>query len=240
MPQNNVRVSVPPWTRWVKLLTIAHVVLYIVWLALGRWQAWPLGAMETVLLPESMWAGHVWQLYTYSWAQAEPQTLLFAALALWMFGGDLEARWGARRFLTFYFVVIALGAFLLSLLALGVPTLAKLPVIGLGGFVLGVIVAWGLTYPDREILFMFVLPLKGRHVMLLALGVDALYAFATTPLTFVIHAFCAMVAATLVALWRRYGGLFASLRMTWTRMVAKRRRRHLRALDDGPGGPTFH
>ena len=240
MPQTNVRMSVPPWTRWVKILTIAHVVLYILWLAFGRWQAAPVLAEEIVLLPKSLWDGHVWQLYTYTFAQMEPQTLLFAGLALWMFGGDLESRWGSRRFLTFYFTVIAIGALLLCVLALGVPALFGLPVVGLGGFVLGVIVAWGLTYPDREILFMFVLPLKGRHVMLLALGVDALYAFATTPMVFVIHAFCAVVAASLVALWRRYGGLFASVRMLWARLQAKRRRRHLRAVKDEPRGPTFH
>ena len=86
MPQTNVRMSVPPWTRWVKILTIAHVVLYILWLAFGRWQAAPVLADELVLLPKSLWDGHVWQLYTYTFAQMEPQTLLFAGLALWMFG----------------------------------------------------------------------------------------------------------------------------------------------------------
>jgi membrane associated rhomboid family serine protease len=224
--------SLPPWTRWVKILTIAHVVLYIVWLSLGRWGAAPSVAEEMVLVPGSVLEGHAWQLVSYI-VPTTPMGIFLFGVLLWMFGGELERRWGARRFLTFYFGVTIAAAGLLSLLALVLAPLRAIPVFGTDALLLALVIAWGIIYAERQILFMFVLPLKGRTVVLLSLGVTALYAFASQPMAFVIHAFTALCAATIVIVWRRYGGVLISIRMYFARVRARRARSHLRSVDDG-------
>lgn len=224
--------AVPPWTRWVKRLTIAHAVGYVLWLILGRWGASPVVATEMVLVPQQVLDGHLWQLVGYILPLESPLSLFFNALMLWMFGGELESRWGGRRFLTFYFGVAIGGSALLTLLALALPAVGALPVIGPGGLMLGLLVAWGIIYAERQISFFGLIPLKGKHLLLLSLAIDALTAFASQPMAFLIHAFAAMVAALLVVFWRRYGGVFSSLRMAVMRFKARRARRHLRAVDD--------
>ena len=185
-----------------------------------------------MLFPAEVQSGHLWQLVTYIFPLESPLALFFNALMLWMFGGELEARWGARRFLTFYFGVALGAAGCVVALAYAVPALAGLPIVGPGGLMLALLVAWGMIYAERRMNLWGLLPLKGKHLLLLSLAVTAVTAFATQPMTFVIHAFAAMIAAALVTYWRRHGGLFSTLRMALLRFKTKRARRHLRPVDD--------
>ena len=59
--------------------------------------------------------GWLWQIVTYLFLHAPnaPTHILFNMLALWMFGVDLERRWGTQAFTRYYFVT-GIGAGVVS------------------------------------------------------------------------------------------------------------------------------
>jgi len=82
--------------------------------------------------------------------------------ALWMFGAEIEQRMGSRMFTIFYFFC-GVGAGLLTCLfwpSWGVPT------IGASGAIFGVMIAFGLYFPDRIILLFFVIPIRAIYFVI--------------------------------------------------------------------------
>jgi membrane associated rhomboid family serine protease len=127
------------------------------------------------LVAHSFW---VWQLATYMFMHAGIFHLLFNMLALWMFGTDLERRWGTRFFLKFYFVT-GIGAGLLTVLFSLLPfavaeRLQHSVVVGASGAIFGLLMAYALYFPDRQILLV-VFPVPVRTAVAI-LGAIALYA----------------------------------------------------------------
>src|SRR5262245_46257062 len=68
--------------------------------------------LHPVFVVRTFW---IWQIATYMFLHGGIFHLLFNMLALWMFGTELERRWGTRYFLKFYFVT-GVGAGLLTVL----------------------------------------------------------------------------------------------------------------------------
>ncbi len=111
---------------------------------------------------------YVWQLATYLFVHSPTQIthILFNMLAVWMFGVDLERRWGTRAFVKYYFIT-GIGAglcmVLVSLLPFASTRLTYDTVtIGASGAVYGLLIAWGMLFPSREILFMLIFPIPAR------------------------------------------------------------------------------
>jgi membrane associated rhomboid family serine protease len=44
--------------------------------------------------------------------------------------------------------------------------------IGASGAIFGVMLAYGMTFPDRQILFWFIFPMKAKHFVLLLAGIE--------------------------------------------------------------------
>jgi membrane associated rhomboid family serine protease len=107
----------------------------------------------------------VWQLITYQFMHGGFSHILFNMLALWMFGMEVENMWGSKKFLTFYLVCgIVAGIFQLVL-----PALFNEPqgyTIGASGAIMGVMVAFGMLFPDRYIYIYFLLPLKAKYFVI--------------------------------------------------------------------------
>jgi membrane associated rhomboid family serine protease len=80
-------------------------------------------------------------------------------LALWMFGCDLERRWGSAFFLKYYFVS-AVGGGILNTLVM--PN-QMAPSIGASGGIYGILLAYGLIYPNQIVYFYFLFPIKMKH-----------------------------------------------------------------------------
>ena len=106
---------------------------------------------------------HVWQLLTYQFLHGGMFHLLFNMLALFMFGADLEQQWGRSAFLR-YFLVCGVGAGLTHWLAAMNSTI---PVVGASGAIFGVLLAFGMLFPDRQILLWFVIPIPARYLVIL-------------------------------------------------------------------------
>ena len=108
----------------------------------------------------------VWQLATYMFLHAGPFHLIFNMLMLWMFGTELERVWGTRFFLKFYFVT-GIGAAVLTILASLLPfgpvrVLYNSNIIGASGAIYGVLLAYALYFPDRQIYYMMLFPIPAR------------------------------------------------------------------------------
>ena len=125
------------------------------------------------LFPAAVWeSGHLWQIFTYMWLHGGLMHLAFNMLGLWMFGAEVAAHWGTKRFLTYY-LVCGIGA---GLVIATVPaflhamdpgsTSYLYPTIGASGAVYGVLLAHSLLWPNRTIMLLFPpIPLKAIYLI---------------------------------------------------------------------------
>jgi membrane associated rhomboid family serine protease len=135
---------------------------------------WSLG-----LVPSAVSGGfQVWRLATYMFLHGGVFHLLFNMLVLWMFGTELERIWGRRYFLKFY-LVTGIGAGILtvlfSMLPIGVAEEISLSVvIGASGAIYGLLLAYALYFPDRQILFALLFPIPAKYFVMI-IGAISLY-----------------------------------------------------------------
>jgi membrane associated rhomboid family serine protease len=116
----------------------------------------------------------LWQPVTYLFVHSSTQFshILFNMLAVWMFGVDLERRWGTREFVKYYFIT-GVGAGVSTILVSLLPfqamhdTFDRGVTFGASGAVYGLLMAWGLLFPHRQILFMLIFPLQARVYVLI-------------------------------------------------------------------------
>ncbi len=115
---------------------------------------------------------YVWQLVTYLFLHGDDfGHVLVNMLMLWMFGCELEKTWGPNRFLRYYFLT-GIGA--------GILTCFFSPLsltIGASGAIFGVMLAYGMTFPDREILFWFIFPMKAKYFVLLLGAIEFMFSY---------------------------------------------------------------
>ncbi len=102
-----------------------------------------------------------WQLVSYGFLHGGLAHLFFNMFALYMFGLPIERAWGTRRFLIFYFVCMV-GAGLVQLLVTAL-TGAIYPTIGASGAVFGLLLAYGMMFPNSTILLLIPpVPIKAK------------------------------------------------------------------------------
>ncbi len=104
----------------------------------------------------------IWQPFTYLFLHDGYFHILFNLFALWMFGSDLERLWGGPKFL-FYFFLTGVGAAVFDVL---VQPSSPVPIIGNSGAIFGILLAFGLIWPDRPIFLWFVVPIKAKWFVL--------------------------------------------------------------------------
>src|SRR5690606_12189968 len=106
---------------------------------------------------------YLWQLATYMFLHGGFMHILFNMFALWMFGGELERTWGTRPFVRFY-LVCGIGAGITTVLA--TPG-SVIPTIGASGAVYGILLAYGILFPDRIIYLYMILPIKAKYFVMI-------------------------------------------------------------------------
>ncbi len=167
----------PPVTpQVVKTLMIANCAV------LAAQFMFPLVGQLGVVSPASVWQGlQLWRPFTYMWLHAGPMHLIFNMFALWMFGSTLALAWGEQRFLRYY-LTCGIGAGFLIATVPYIPVLAGwtsvtpslgIPTLGASGAVMGVLLAYSFTWPDRTIQLLFPpVPLKAIWLIPLLLFFD--------------------------------------------------------------------
>lgn len=132
------------------------------------------------------------QLVTYMFMHGNFAHLFFNMFALWMFGNTLENIWGANRFLLFYFIC-GIGAGLVQELVQYIQFVTTLEgyetvritanmddylnmmtTVGASGAVYGILLAFGMMFPNSTLYIYFAIPIKAKWFVLLY-GIIELY-----------------------------------------------------------------
>ena len=146
-------------TPVVRILLILNGLVFVAQIVAARplmlWLAlWPIGLFGP---EDGAFPFQPWQILTYAFLHGGIAHLALNMYALWMFGTRLEYRWGSRAFLAFYLACVA-GAALTQLLESEIALArggAAYPVLGASGGVFGVLLAFGLTYPEVRLMLLF-------------------------------------------------------------------------------------
>jgi membrane associated rhomboid family serine protease len=111
---------------------------------------WPLGSVDS---PSSA-PFQPWQVVTYAFLHGNWAHLFFNMLALYMFGFEIERLFGSARFALYYFACV-LGASVTQLIVLQLLGGPAVPTVGASGGVFGILLAFGMTFPQRRIMLLF-------------------------------------------------------------------------------------
>ena len=166
-----------PLSPTLKILIGTNVVMFLAqFVAPGL--TWTFGLMPSAVTSQFK----IWQLGTYMFLHAGVFHVLFNMLALWMFGTELERTWGTRYFVKFY-LLTGIGAaaltVLFSLLPFDVASgLRYSIVIGASGSIYGLLLAYGLYFPDRPIYMYLVFPIPAKYFVMI-IGAIAFYSSLT-------------------------------------------------------------
>ncbi len=105
-----------------------------------------------------------WQLITYQFLHGGFGHIFFNMFALWMFGMEIENSWGSKKFL-YYYLLCGIGAGLSHLFISPLLGGGNAPTIGASGAIYGVLIAFGLIYPNRYIFLYFFIPVKAKYLI---------------------------------------------------------------------------
>jgi len=104
----------------------------------------------------------LWQPFTYMFFHAPYYSsvgishILLNMLGLWVFGRELEQAWGKNKFLKYYFLT-GIGSGLITYLF---QINSDNPVIGASGAVYGILLAYGISFPNRMLYIWGLIPVR--------------------------------------------------------------------------------
>lgn len=149
-------------TPAVKGLVIANLVVYVLqFLSNGLVKEYGVFSSS-----DAIYGFQIWRFFTYMFLHAGFGHIGFNMLGLWMFGSQVEAVWGSRSFLVYYFVCGLGGAVLYSLFNLtGLG--ATHTMLGASGALYGILLAYGMMFPNNIIMVMMIFPMKAKFAVAL-------------------------------------------------------------------------
>lgn len=98
----------------------------------------------------------LYQPFTYMFLHGGFGHIFFNMFALWMFGTEIERTWGTRTFGKFYMLAGLAGAALTMIVYPG----QTVPIVGASGAIYGVLIAYWLMFPDRQLYLYFLFPIR--------------------------------------------------------------------------------
>lgn len=157
---------VPSTTPVVRWLLIANIGIFILQMAFLDRYVHLLGLVPADFLGR----GYLWQVVTYMFLHGSFLHILFNMLFLWMMGSEVERYWGSREFLKYY-LITGCGAGLVNVI---VQPGLTIPTIGASGAIFGLIIAFAMAFPEREVLLYFFIRMKAKHFAVLVGGLEIL------------------------------------------------------------------
>ncbi len=145
-------------TPWVKRLILANTVFFLVTMTGVIPLSW---AFEFLGFKSSLSKTLMepWTIVTYMFVHADFFHLFFNMLFLFFFGVPLEERWGGREFIKYY-VICGLGGALFTVLFGGGT------IVGASGAIYGILLAYALNWPDAQIWFWGIFPIKAKYLVM--------------------------------------------------------------------------
>ena len=170
-----------------------------------------------------------WQPVTYMFMHGNFGHLFFNMFALWMFGAAVENYWGVKKFLIYYFVAGIGGALVYELWQYidfnyimhvqdysGVQIslnqtisvdqfMNRFTMVGASGAVYGLLLAFGMLFPNSLIYIYFLIPVKAKWFVLIYGGIEVLYCiFASSDgIAHIAHLGGMLFGLLLILLWRK-------------------------------------
>ena len=148
------------FTEAIKILISINFVIYVLQSLAGKEDIFfrLFGLVPNVFISELM----LWQPFTYMFFHAPYYSsvgishILLNMLGLWVFGRELEQAWGKNKFLKYYFLT-GIGSGLITYLF---QINSNNPVIGASGAVYGILLAYGISFPNRMLYIWGLIPVR--------------------------------------------------------------------------------
>ena len=228
--------ALPPFTRGVKWILIASVAVSILVPLSGRFGR-EFGE-AVAFTPADLWIhGRVWQPFTYTLLHSSPGSIIFAILGLWLMGGSLEAMWGTRRFVTFYFATSALAALATAIVGrIAGDAVARQMYSGNGPVLEALVAAFAVLLPTATI-FLIVLPIQARLLLPISAGITLLLMIYGGVPAYLPHAFALGAGVLFASGMRTPRQLWLRVRVWWIdKRLRSRKLRVVRGEDDAGRG----
>src|SRR5690349_13866673 len=145
-------------TPVVLVLIIANVAVYLLLGGadgplVGQFALWPIGTFY-----KAYYGGIVgfepWQLVTSAFMHGGTMHLALNMFALYMFGRDVEATLGSKRFAWLYGASVIAGSLAQLVVVTATIDNGVIPTVGASGGVFGVLLAFGVMFPKRRVMLL--------------------------------------------------------------------------------------
>jgi len=154
---------VTPGVKWLLVANVGVFVVQYFSRHSGLFEMW--FALTPVLVVKKFM---VWQIFTYMFLHGSFFHIFINMFVLYMFGGEVERAMRTKGFLRFYFItgiVAGLTGFIFAY---------NHSMVGASGAIFAVLAAFATFYPNTIVLFMFIFPMKAKHMVLLIGGIALL------------------------------------------------------------------
>lgn len=166
-----------------------------------------------------------YQLVTHMFMHGGFWHLFFNMYSLMIFGSVLEHAWGSRKFLIFY-MVTGLGAALCHNLVLHLEfshlmdagrtmqamSILRTPTVGASGAIYGVLLGFGMLFPDAELRMIFVpfIPLKAKWFVVIFAAIELMTGITGTAdgIAHFAHLGGMIFALILILYWKKKNKLY--------------------------------
>ena len=155
------------FTDAIKILISINFIIYVFQSLAGKEDIFfrLFGLVPNTFFTELM----LWQPFTYMFFHAPFYSsigishILLNMLGLWVFGRELEQAWGKKKFLKYYFLT-GIGSGLITYIF---QMDSSNPVIGASGAVYGVLLAYGVSYPNRMLYIWGLIPVRSMWLVII-------------------------------------------------------------------------
>ena len=155
------------FTDAIKILVSVNFGIYILQSVSGKEDVFfrLFGLVPSTFMSDLM----LWQPFTYMFFHAPFYSsvgishILLNMLGLWVFGRELEQAWGKTKFLRYYFITGIGSGLITYFFQMGSDN----PVIGASGAVYGILLAYGISYPNRMLYIWGLIPVRSMWLVII-------------------------------------------------------------------------
>jgi len=238
-------------TKTMKFLLIAYVGVFLCQIGLDQVLGGSVRALLALVPALVIQKGYIWQLFTYSFLHNDVMHLVLNALVLAFVGSDIEGLWGRKRFLFYYFSCIFMSGIIYLFIQIFSKNPAALmtPMMGSSGGIYGLLVAYGILFSERTMLFMLLFPMKAKHFVWVLGGFELLIVISSGQNTLSSIAHLSGMGTGFVLLWLQAKWAARGRSGGKGGFGKSRRTGHLRIVKDNEtsdrdqsnkSGPTWH
>lgn len=191
-------------TPLVKKFLIVIAVIFFIQLVTGG------SAIEGLfgLVPDGFVnRGRIWQILTYSFLHHDVSHFVLNALMIAFIAPEIEIAFGKKKLILFFFTctvtagIVYLG---IQIWSRGVEGLGA-PLVGASAGIYGVLLAYGLLFRERVLLFMMLFPMKAKHFVIVLAAVEFLTTMSSSRNSLSSIAHLSGMAAAFAFIWIEKG-----------------------------------